>query len=214
MTINSIIFDLDNTLYDENVYLELVFTEFFKKNNIDYDISSILTDKFRLKANDIFGEVLKDINEYSHKKQEALFELYKYINCKISLYDDAYDLISFLNIKNIKLGIITNGVIEAQKNKVKCLDLETKIDKIIYARSWGKEFEKPNPRPFAEALKLLKAKPSEVLYIGDNPKTDIMGAKAIGIKSVRYLNGYLKNIQCNDTHNIKRLIEIKKYIES
>jgi len=40
---------------------------------------------------------------------------------------------------------------------------------------------KPSTTPFKRALALLKIMPSEVLYVGDNPARDIIGAKRAGL---------------------------------
>jgi putative hydrolase of the HAD superfamily len=43
---------------------------------------------------------------------------------------------------------------------------------------------KPDPAPYRLALKELGLSPSEVIFVGDNPKRDILGAHMLGIKTV------------------------------
>lgn len=45
---------------------------------------------------------------------------------------------------------------------------------------------KPDPRAFAAALDALGAAPEEAVHIGDIEDTDIKGAKAFGMRAVRY----------------------------
>jgi FMN phosphatase YigB (HAD superfamily) len=42
---------------------------------------------------------------------------------------------------------------------------------------------KPSLKPFELALFLLKVKPKEALFIGDNPERDIIGAKKAGLNT-------------------------------
>lgn len=212
MKIKSILFDLDNTLYEENDYLVAVFDEFFKLKNIKHNIVPFLSNGFRLNSSDIFGDILKKLNIYSSTSQLELFHIYKNLNTNLNLYDSAYILIDNLKKKNIKLGIITNGVAQAQQCKIKCLKIANMFDVIIYARKWGKSYEKPNKKPFDEALKILNFDKSEVLFVGDNPLTDILGAENAGIKSIRFINGYMKNIKSTCINNIKDLYQVEDFL--
>ena len=55
---------------------------------------------------------------------------------------------------------------------------------------WGFSDEvgayKPDPRIFEAALSMLGAEPAEAVHIGDLRRTDIAGARALGMRSVRY----------------------------
>lgn len=212
--IKAVIFDLDNTLYDENEYFLKVFKDFSKKHGLDYiSIKRLFTDEFRLKSRDIFTDMLILIDYYSEKNQNELFELYKTINHPLKLYCDAYEIIKFIASMNIKMAVITNGVVAVQKNKVKVLGVQNNIKNIIYARELGVEREKPNPKPFLKALEILNVRPSEALYIGDHPMTDIKGACNVGMNAVRFMNGYASKIDYNHNHNISNLHEIKSFLK-
>ncbi|NIO41847.1 MAG: HAD-IA family hydrolase [Burkholderiales bacterium] len=49
---------------------------------------------------------------------------------------------------------------------------------------------KPHPRPFLTTLDQLGVSPSEAVHIGDYPRTDIAGAKAVGMRAVRFTGVY------------------------
>jgi FMN phosphatase YigB (HAD superfamily) len=55
---------------------------------------------------------------------------------------------------------------------------------------WGFSDEvgayKPDPRIFEAALSMLDAKPAAAVHVGDLRRTDIAGARAIGMRSIRY----------------------------
>ncbi len=192
--IKAIIFDLDNTLYNEGTYFLEVFKVFVKKHNIDFsEIETIFSNKSILISNDIFGDILKELGIHTPRLQEELFKLYKTIDTKLQLYEDARELITFAKERGLKLGIITNGVIEAQRNKIRCLSIQNLFDSIVYAREFGKLGEKPNVMPYRKILRELKIKPKEAIYIGDNLETDIEGARELTIKTIWLRRGYFKD---------------------
>ncbi|EAH8237128.1 HAD family hydrolase, partial [Campylobacter coli] len=54
--IKAVIFDLDNTLYDENVYIAEVLDIFSKKYSLNFDKNKFIYNKdLRNKSNDIFS---------------------------------------------------------------------------------------------------------------------------------------------------------------
>jgi 4-nitrophenyl phosphatase len=57
----------------------------------------------------------------------------------------------------------------------------------------AKVFGKPNPTFFHEILKRLGAKPEDSLMISDDPLSDLLGAKKLGMKTVFVTSGKYKN---------------------
>jgi putative hydrolase of the HAD superfamily len=45
---------------------------------------------------------------------------------------------------------------------------------------------KPAPQAYRPALETLGVMPEEAVHVGDNPRTDVAGAKALGMRAVRY----------------------------
>ena len=83
--IKAVIFDLDNTLYDERLYFLKVFKRFCINHSVDFNqIHCVFTDELRRYSEDIFGDVLKKIDYYSIGRQNELFDLYKSIDCRLS----------------------------------------------------------------------------------------------------------------------------------
>jgi len=194
MGLKCLIFDLDNTLYDENSYFLEVFKTFARRNNIEFSkIDNVFSFSLRQNSNDVFGDVLKKLDLFSQELQEELFELYKTVDVKLKLYQDAEKLINFARKMGLKLGIITNGVVDVQRNKVKCLGIESLFDSIVYARKFGKENEKPSPEPYRSILGELKVNPQETIYVGDDPRIDLQGAEALNIATILIGKEYKKD---------------------
>ena len=183
--LKGILFDLDNTLYDEKIYFIEVFREFSNRHHLDLnDFINVYNTGLRHSSSDFFGDMLKILGIYSEGFQKELFELYQTTSCSLSIETSVVELLSFIKLKSLKVGVITNGVLSVQQNKVKSLGLNKYVDEIVYARSWGNDFEKPHSRPFLNALALLDLNKEDVLFIGDDLLTDIKGAMACDIESI------------------------------
>lgn len=183
--IRALIFDLDNTLYDERGYFRGVFGAFAERHGIDFHkIDAHLTGAQWLKSSDIFGDVLRKIGYYTPERQEELFDLYQGLYVDIRLYEDASMLIKMASGRGVLLGIVTNGAVKAQQNKIRCLGVGNAFDSIVYARMFGKEHEKPRTIPFDQSLRELGVDKNEAIFVGDDPNTDIAGAKSFGMTSI------------------------------
>jgi len=215
--IKAFIFDLDYVLFNEDLYYFAVFEKMSLFLNLDNEKLNLMKKfyiKNKLLSKDILGDILKNLKLYTPHLQEKFFEFYKTIYKPLPLYRDVKEVLFALRKKDCKLGIITNGTVEAQKNKIKCLGIGKFFDEILYAREFGKGYEKPHVKPFIEICKRLKIKPDQITYIGDNPVIDFSGAKKIGFVTIRILRGAYKEIPSGididyEIKNLYELLEIK-----
>lgn len=80
------------------------------------------------------------------------------------------------------LGVVTNGPRDAQLAKLDGLGRREAFGVVVCA---GDESPpKPAPEPFERALSALGVAPSEAVFVGDSPETDVAGANAAGLVSV------------------------------
>ena len=80
------------------------------------------------------------------------------------------------------IGVITNGPAEVQRAKVELLAIEQVVDFVVISGEFG--VAKPDPRIFAEALRLAGATAAETVFIGDSIEHDMVGARAASIRAV------------------------------
>ena len=95
------------------------------------------------------------------------------------------DLIKKMNSLDTKWGIVTNGD-HYQFKKIEKVGWEKIIPFLLASDIYGSK--KPGPKIYHEAVRLLdvginKEDYSEILFIGDNPYTDILGAHNVGMKT-------------------------------
>ncbi|MEW8987718.1 MAG: HAD family hydrolase, partial [Bacillus sp. (in: firmicutes)] len=98
------------------------------------------------------------------------------------VYEETFATLDALK-GNYKLLMLTNGSPDLQNTKLDITpELVPYFDKILISGDFGRG--KPDPTIFEHALELMNVNKDEVLMVGDNLMTDIIGANTVGIKSV------------------------------
>jgi len=198
-------FDLDDTLYPEREY---VFSGFGA-------VSELVKRRFGIE--DFYPELVKTFNGGERKKTfNATLKKcgIKYdntlirdlVNCyrahfpNIKLYDDVVPTLQCLKRK-YHLALITDGYLQAQRSKVRALNVERFFEKIIYTDQYGKEYWKPSRFPFQMVMEYFSAEGNECAYVGDNMEKDFIGPNRLGWLTVqikRKERQYYENVFAND----------------
>ena len=225
--IKAVIFDLDETLYDEMQFVRGGFgavAEYIAKskgmlqNEVYMLLHEVLTEYGRGKVFDI---VLKQFSLYNEASVSTLVNIYRTHEPKLRLYPEVQSVLSSLRKKNYLLGLITDGDIGVQQSKVKALEIKDFFECIIFSNKYGIDRQKPSIFPYQKALQKLALKPKTSIYIGDNPYKDFVNAKKIGIYTVRIIRGQYKTITLNEEYeaeyqikNLNGIFEVLEQIES
>ncbi len=90
---------------------------------------------------------------------------------------DTEALLDALARANVPFGVITNGSAR-QWRKMDALGLPLRTDCLFVSETFGTK--KPNPAIFRAAAHLGVA-PTHILFVGDNPTADIIGAQSVGM---------------------------------
>jgi putative hydrolase of the HAD superfamily len=199
-SLDALVFDLDYTLFDEHQYFFAVLEAFCIDANCLQKLDNLKKDYFILRSisQNIFKEMLQMNDLYSSGNEELLFQKYCSIKLNLNPYPDAVSFLTHLKEEtNIKIGLLTNGNIDAQANKIRTLQISNFFDEIVYARKFGREMEKPNPISFQFIKQKLKSRDNEIGYIGDNPRTDFEGAKKVKGITYRILRGLYESLPTN-----------------
>lgn len=98
------------------------------------------------------------------------------------LYEDTIQILDALQGK-YQLVLLTNGSPALQQLKLELTPVLTPyFDKVVISGEFGRG--KPDPAIFEHVLQLVKQDKQEVIMVGDNLDTDILGAVKTGITSV------------------------------
>lgn len=185
----ALVFDLDDTLYNEIDYLKSAYLELSKKLAPEswQPLFSNLFSQYRNKEN-----VFKYVSETYGISMGELIDSYRNHYPNIKPFDGVIDVIKAIKQKEGKIGIITDGRSLTQRNKIKALGITDLIDYIVISGEIGSE--KPDEANFRAIEKNLKCTTN--YYIGDNIKKDFITPKRIGWKTIGLLDAGL-NIHSN-----------------
>lgn len=98
----------------------------------------------------------------------------------------AYELLFQLQERGVKIGLICNsGLIPGSvtRSLLRAAHLERFFEVQIFSDEMG--MLKPDARLFHQALSQLEASAAQALHIGDDLRTDVQGARAAGMATVR-----------------------------
>ena len=180
--IKGVIFDLDDTLYSEKEYVKSGY-----KAVSDY-FGGGFEDKlwnFFESGKQAIDELLKELGRENEKAE--VLEIYRNHKPDIHLYPGVVELIEKLKSKSIKIGIITDGRPEGQRNKLEALGLDVN-DVIITDELGGIQFRKPCDIAFRILMTRWRLNPADIVYVGDNPAKDFQAPQQLGMRSVYFSN--------------------------
>ncbi|WP_252699241.1 HAD family hydrolase [Natronosalvus vescus] len=82
-----------------------------------------------------------------------------------------------------RLGLLTNGPIRAQRDKLETLGWESAFDAALVTGEL--EAGKPDPRAFEAILEALGVEPADAVYVGDDIDADIEGATRANMDAIQ-----------------------------
>ena len=192
--ITTVVFDLDDTLYDEIEYCKSGFTavaEFLAELPETLPAERIfgaLWEQFTAgNRTNTFNAALDQLDiSYDDKRIEQLVNVYRSHIPRIKLPEDSRDVLCELRAK-YTLALLTDGFLPAQQLKVQSLGIEKYFKCIVYTEQLGREFWKPSPAGFEKIIQILNAKPENMVYIADNEKKDFIAPNKLGFFTVQLI---------------------------
>jgi putative hydrolase of the HAD superfamily len=128
--------------------------------------------------------------------------------CKSNLMPHALEVLDYLK-ERYPMTIITNGFDEIQHIKMVSSGLIGYFDLVITSERSG--WLKPHHKIFDFAVQHARVSAAECLMIGDNPATDIKGARAAGIDQIYYDPGNHDDM-LDSTYRIQSLLQLKELL--
>jgi putative hydrolase of the HAD superfamily len=184
-----VVFDLDDTLYPEREFVFSGFRAVAEWLNTGRNAGSffeIARELFNSGARgNIFDLTLEKVGIAREPELIGrLLKVYREHRPVISLYSDAKQALNDLRC-DFKLGLITDGYLTTQQNKVKALGIEDFFSRIVYTDFYGREYWKPHAKSYEEILQSFGCRGGDCVYIADNPRKDFITARKLGWKTIR-----------------------------
>lgn len=196
----TIIFDVDDTLYDQLEPFKLAFEKNFSFTDIPVEKLFKLS---RIHSDEVFDRSengsmsLIDMQIYRIRKalehfdknitdeQGKNFQIdYQNNQMRIKLLPEMRDALDMCTKRGFRLGIITNGPAKHQQKKIETLNLGRWISEEDMFISGKLGYAKPNIKIFEFVEEKMGLDKNETYYVGDSFANDVVGAKNAGWKAV------------------------------
>ncbi len=223
-------FDLDHTLWDHqsnaNETLADIYNDFELDRLSDFNLNQFQDTFHKINhnlwreyhlgridqaqiRNTRFKKVLSALDLEVFDSDMELAE--KYLSqcpCKSNLMPHALEVLDYLK-ERYPMTIITNGFDEIQHIKMVNSGLIGYFDLVITSERSG--WLKPHHKIFDFAVQHARVSAAECLMIGDNPATDIKGAREAGIDQIYYDPGNNDDM-LDSTYRIQSLLQLKELL--
>ena len=93
----------------------------------------------------------------------------------------------------VPVGVVTNGPKQMQRDKVESAGIDKLVNGVTISSEFG--IWKPDPAIFVHTLSIIGADASRTLFVGDNPESDIGGARSAGMMTAWIRHGRTWNIE-------------------
>src|SRR5215471_8839375 len=185
------LFDLDGTLLDRRRSFEYFVRDQWKRflpflQTVDreqyVEVLVELDGNGYAPRTDLFTGMVAQFNLPAHLAESLLIDYRAGFPSACLLFPDAVRTLSFLRTSGLKLGLITNGSVQMQTGKLRCLAIASAFDAVLISAAEG--CSKPHTQIFHRALGRLGVKPSQAVFVGDHPEVDVAGARAAGMLAI------------------------------
>lgn len=197
----AVIFDIDDTLYDQLQPFQAAYEEVFG-GRFETDMRGLFAARSK-RSNEVFeaamaGEISMD-EMFIYRGQKAFADMgiaitpqealdfqhaYERSQEQITLSETMREVLEACRDAGFRLGILTNGPAQHQRKKTQILGTDRWIspNHVIISAECG--VSKPDPAIFRCAQERLGVAAGDCIFIGDSFENDIVGAKRAGWKAV------------------------------
>jgi putative hydrolase of the HAD superfamily len=197
-----VIFDLDDSLYDESTYVKSSFRAVacylsekysLPEDTIFEDLILVLNKQGR---GYIFDEVLKKYNVYTKTEVKKCVSVYRKNIPRIKLFDEAGDVLEMLH--EYPKYLVSDGNKLVQSIKVNALGIQKYFKKVFLTHYFGIKHAKPSTYCFNIIKKMEKCNWNQMVYVADDPNKDFYRLNPLGVKTIRVQTGRFKGQKAKD----------------
>lgn len=155
---------------------------------------------------------IRDFNQFEKMQQAAIVA---YLDCQFHVlkpYRGVVPLLKRMRKRGLKICLVSDASRRNAWRRLALSGLQGLFDVVITHDDTG-EF-KPHPSPFKILLRKTKLRPEQIIFVGDNPRRDILGAKKMEMHTALADYGceWPKKGATKADFKIKRFGELEKII--
>lgn len=178
------VFDLDDTLYNELEYLRSAYIEIAMKSD-PQNWKLLFARLFSLYRNGL--DAFAHVSETYDISKDSLLKTYRSHIPVLYPFEGVLDVFQGIKNKKGKICIITDGRAATQRKKIKALGLLKYIDTIIISEETG--FEKPDGHNYNMIEDTFQN--ADYWYIADNIRKDFIAPNRRGWNSIGIIDNGL-----------------------
>ncbi|MEM4134193.1 MAG: HAD-IA family hydrolase [Candidatus Micrarchaeia archaeon] len=233
-----LLFDIDDTICDASTAYKLAKKECFKYLKKKYPL--INEELFEMVYSQAREQINNELYNTASSHERFLYfqrmfeilglplnpsllyeisELYWKVTVKnLKLFPNVKRTLKILKENNMRIGIVSDLVLNVQIAKLRRLGIDRYVDFIVTSQEANEEM--PSKKMFLLAMKKGDAKPEETIIIGDSINKDVIGAKNLGITSVWKpyketqkeikKKGKIADYVVNDFSQLLKIMKVKK----
>ena len=193
--VSCVVFDMDDTLYEEIDYCKSGFRAVAGAiaNGVDCaetepceDVYNALWSQFMAgNRTSTFNAALEQFGiAYDEELIARLIKIYREHYPSITLPADSETVLKSLQTK-YRLALLTDGYMPAQRLKVQALDIDKYFECIVYTEELGRQYWKPSAAGFEKIQKAFDVEGENCVYVADNPAKDFVAPNKLGFKTIQ-----------------------------
>ncbi len=192
--IKAVIFDLDDTLFDEVDFVRSGFRAAARyiatlsdSHSPDHVFNVIWKCFLTGERGSTFNLAVAELDLPGDPRLIGkLVEVYRIHTPTLTLPADSRAVLEELK-DTYTLGLLTDGFLPTQKLKVQALGIEHYFKAIMYTEQLGREHWKPSPRGFEKLLEMLETRPEQTVYVADDETKDFIAPNRLGLLTIQLL---------------------------
>jgi putative hydrolase of the HAD superfamily len=216
--IKLVVFDLWRTLIPATVDFVHLLSLIKKEGISKEDFIERYEKATQLKNYKNFEKLRKDFfkafrEESNDDLEKELYEIYINRFDKIKYYPEVPVALTKIKSLGFKIALLSNTESIRMKEMEEKLSLKKYFDYLSY--SFETRLLKPEPKAFLHVLKKMKVLPEEALMVGDSLRTDIAGAKAVGMHTclINRIGKVLDSADVTPDFEVKSINEVVNVLE-
>lgn len=189
-----LIFDLDDTLYDEISYVMSGFRAVARYGadsfgwNEDESLSQMLKYLQSHGRGKVFDEWLYTNGRHSSSDVAKCVRIYRHHQPEITLSPSAVSVLDNYHGR-CSMYLVTDGHKIVQQKKVEALKITKMFKRIFITHRFGIRHAKPSLHCFELIREAERCEWFEMIYVGDNPAKDFVNLNRMGALTVRVTTG-------------------------
>jgi putative hydrolase of the HAD superfamily len=196
--VRAVLFDLDHTLFDTEKTERRALAEVARLAGIplgarallayreanthvwsEYRAGRVTSKELRVLRFHLWLEKLDRDPVHAKRLAPLYLELF---SSRGDLIAGASGAIRSIGRLDVRLGVVTNGIDRVQRRRLRASDLMDSFPVVVTSERAG--ITKPDPRIIEIALKRLRVKAEDAVYVGDDPHVDGLAANRAAVRFV------------------------------